>query len=463
MKLTILHTNDIHSNYENFAKAVTVIKQHKQEQTLLLEGGDFADFKSIELQGTRGLAAIEMLEHVGYDALTIGNNETFNGVDTLQHMASQSRVPFIGNNLLRSDQTPVEGVVSSTIIEKQGLRILVTGSSPDLGGFNEGLGIHVDDYKKALQRELEFHEGAYDVCIVLSHVGTEADAELAEAFEEVDVIISAHDHQLFDKARLENGTIHNSAGNYAEHVGVVEVEYKDGQLELIDSKMLPTNQAEPDQTIQSILATNKVKAIENLRQPLYDLYRPLWHDVIEENPLTNLIADGLKEMLDCDFGLINSGIVSAGLFDFVSKKKLIEVSPSPLNPTTFEVKGKDVKKALEDSLDAQVCLADGRGPGFRGKYAGRLHVSGATVSHDGERITEFTIDGQPVDDETWYTVGSSDYLHRGSGYPSLANSRNEKYRPEEIRDVIEMYAKDEAHVERAFEKRWSKEALAHQR
>ncbi|MCA0972481.1 5'-nucleotidase C-terminal domain-containing protein [Halobacillus litoralis] len=453
MKLVILHTNDIHSRYENFAKAATILKQRKDDQTLILEGGDFADFRAIELQGTKGEAALQLLEHTGYDALTIGNNETFNGMDTLEHMTRTTRVPFISNNLSKLDRTAIEGVCPSIIVEKSRVRILITGSSPDLGGFNEGLGLHVEDYKKALRSTLDEREGQYDLCLVLSHVGTEADAEIAEAFDEVGVIISAHDHQLYAEAKVIHGSINHSAGSFAEHVGVVEVEKTSDGWQLVHSEVLPTEHAQPDPDTLHLLKQSKEVAISNLRQPLFSLEHPLWHDVVEENPLTNLIADGLFDWLDCDFAIINSGIANAGLFDFVSRKKLIEVCPSPLNPTTFEVKGEDIKQALEESLDAQVCLADGKGPGFRGKFVGSLHVAGAEVVHDGKAIQHVAIQGAPLEDDRWYTVGSSDYLHRGSGYPSLANNRNESYRPEEIKDVIEKYAQKKEFVERAHDKR----------
>jgi 2',3'-cyclic-nucleotide 2'-phosphodiesterase (5'-nucleotidase family) len=76
MRLTILHTNDIHSNFENFSKIVSQINEWKDSNTLILDAGDFADFKRIELQGTDGLAAMELLASAGYDALTVGNNNT---------------------------------------------------------------------------------------------------------------------------------------------------------------------------------------------------------------------------------------------------------------------------------------------------------------------------------------------------------------------------------------------------
>ncbi|WP_075619403.1 bifunctional metallophosphatase/5'-nucleotidase [Paenisporosarcina indica] len=461
MKLKILHTNDIHSNYENFAKVSTLINKWKDDNTLILDGGDFADFKSIELQGTKGMVAIELLESVGYDALTIGNNEMFNGIETLEHMARNSSFPFISNNLLKKNKTQVSGVVPSTIVVKNGLRILITGSSPDLGVFNEGLGVHILSYKEAISNEIKRNHGNYDICILLSHIGTVADEELSMEMPEIDVILSAHDHQLYSQAKISNGAIMNSAGMFGEHVGILELDVKDGEVNLIHSATMPINGVDVDGKITSILRTNKVKAIEVLSRQLYKLNQPLWHDVIEENPMTNLIADGLRVMLNCDIGLINSGIVNAGVFNYLSNKKLIEICPSPLNPTSFEIKGKDLKLAIEQSLDSQVCLADGRGPGFRGKYVGSLHVSGAEIVHDGKTVHTVFIGNKALEDEVWYTVASSDYLQRGSGYPSLANNRNDKYRAEEIKDVIRLFANRPEFIEKAYMNRWKEKTSIH--
>ncbi len=454
MKLKILHTNDVHSNFDNFAKVATLIKQHKDEHTIVLEGGDFADFRSIELQGTRGIAAIELLDNIGYDALTIGNNEMFNGVDTLEHMASSSSFPFISNNLFRKDKTEIKGVNKSVILEKNGLRILVTGSSPNMGVFNDGLGISMTDYKEAIIEEIKRNAGNYDICLLLSHVGTFADEPLALEIPEIDVIISAHDHKLFAEAKIINNTIMNSAGNYGEHLGVLELEINEGKVKLLNSSTLSSIDVAKDEQVVSILKRNKEKAIDVLSQPLYTLPQALWHDVLEENPMTNLIAEGLKDMLQCDIGLINSGICNAGIFHEMTRKKLIETCPSPLNPTSFEIQGKYIKEALEQSLDAQVCLADGRGPGFRGKFTGRLHIAGAEIVHDGKKVQAVYVNDVPLEDEAWYTVASSDFLQRGSIYESLANNRNEKYLAEEIKDVIRLYADKEEFIEKAYLNRW---------
>lgn len=453
MKLKIIHTNDLHSHFDNFAKAATVINQHRDENTILVDAGDFADFKSIELQGTRGMAAVELLDAVGYDALTIGNNEMFNGAETLEHMAVQSSVPFLSNNLFRKDETAIPGVRSSVILSKNGLRIFVTGASPDLGAFNEGLGFHSENYIIAIAEELERNRGKYDLCILLNHVGTIADMDLAKEISGIDVIVSSHDHVLYQEAKVVNDTFIVSAGNFGEHIGVLEIEVKKSHKTLLQSAVYSTKDSKPDEEIVTILKRNKETAIEILGKPLYTIDEPLWHDVIGENPITNIIADGLKDMLNTDIGLINSGIVNAGIFSYVSNKKLIEICPSPLNPTSFEIQGKYILEAVQQSLDVQHCLLDGRGPGFRGKYIGGLHISGAKVVYDGLKVVEMRIGGEPIEKERWYSVASSDYLQRGSGYPSLAHNRNEFYRPEEIKEVIKMYAIKPEFVNRAYDKR----------
>lgn len=454
MRLKIIHTNDVHSNFENFKKVVTLINQHKDEDTIILDGGDFADFKSIELQGTRGIAAIELLEAAGYDAITIGNNEMFNGIDTLEHMASNSPIPFISNNLFKKDRSYINGVKPSVILEKNGLRILITGSSPDMGVFNDGLGIHMTDYSKAIKEEINKNEGKYDICILLSHVGTFADEPLAEEIKEIDIIISAHDHKLFEQAKIIDTTIMNSAGNYGEHVGIIELEIQDGKARLVHSETISTQNIEENEQIESILRLNKRSAIEALSKPIYTVVHPLWHDVVEENPITNLIADGLKDILGTEIGLINSGICNAGIFHEMTRKKLIEICPSPLNPTSFEIQGKHLQEALEQSLDVQICLADGRGPGFRGRFVGRLHVSGLQIEHDGKNIHAIYVNEELLEEERWYLVGSSDYLQRGSGYPSLANNRNEKYLGEEIKDVLRLYGEKQDFCEESFIHKW---------
>ncbi|MHB8131816.1 MAG: bifunctional metallophosphatase/5'-nucleotidase [Mobilitalea sp.] len=446
MKLNILHTNDIHSNYENFSKIVSKMEEHKDENTIILDAGDFADFKRLELQGTNGKAALELLEYVGYDAITIGNNETFHGIDTLRYMAMNSKLPFLSSNLYSLDLKPIEGVKKSILIKKNGIRILIIGVSPDLGPFNELNGIALKDYIVVINEEIASNKGKYDMCIVLSHVGMSKDMNIAEQVDGVHLIIGGHSHLLMEKPEIVNDTIIFTSGCFAENLGLLKLEVNDNKVELITGENINVLSCKASDKIMDILKENKEKAIDKLSKPLYTLGSEVWHDVVEENPITNLLADALMDVFKSDIGIINSGVINGGIRKGeVSLKKLIEC---------FEIQGKYLWEALQNSLDTDYCYAEGKGPGFRGKYVGRLHVSNAVIEHNGRIIVNILINGEKLNNEKWYTVASSDYLQRGTGYPSLKNNRNEKYTKDYIKDTLREYMAKSEYVEKAFTDRW---------
>lgn len=455
MEFTILHTNDIHSAFEQFSKGVLKINELRNENTLLFDAGDFADFKRLELQGTDGIAAVELLEHAGYDAIAIGNNEMFNGIEVLVNMAVSSRVPFLSCNLYRNDGEAIEGVKSSIIIEKAGIKFLVMGLSPSIGAFDRLVGICLKPYVQAVRDEMKKQAGKYDICIVLSHIGMDGDLNIARELSGVDVIIGGHFHILMDEPKLINETLIFTSGCSGEHVGYLKLNIDSKRLELIGGENINVENFDQSREILDILKLNKEKAIDKLGKPLYSIHKDLWHDVAEENPMTNLLADALTDVLKCEIGVINSGVLNGGIRKGgVSAKKLLELCPSPLNPTSFQILGKHLKEALENSLDNDYCFSSGKGPGFRGKYLGRLHVSNGIIEHDGRHIKNIFINGEKLDEERWYTVASSDYLQRGTGYTSLKNNRNEKYNNEYLRETLREYLNNKEFVEKAFSDRW---------
>ena len=90
-KITIWHTNDVHSQFEDFSLIVSYIREHVNiEKDFLLDAGDFCDQKSVMISGTHGVGGIELLKTAGYDAMAIGNNEFFAGMEYLEEMTNQN-------------------------------------------------------------------------------------------------------------------------------------------------------------------------------------------------------------------------------------------------------------------------------------------------------------------------------------------------------------------------------------
>lgn len=457
MQLRILHTNDLHSRFENYAKVVTKIKEFRKENTLVLDAGDFNDFSRIELQGTDGRAGCSLLSLGGYDAIAIGNNEGFSGIDTIETMTGTGLVTFLSSNIYKKGLKSIGGLKRSIIIERKGLRILIIGTTPPFNEFFVLDDMYATDPFEEINREIEKNKGKYDICILLNHQGIKEDLDIAEKITGANIIIGGHSHTLMEDASVVNGVIIHQSGSYGEYLGVLDVEVEDNLIKGYKAQNIKLDDVPADKEVMDELLRQKEIAIDNLSIPLYKVDRDIWHDVMEENPITNLLADGLRDVLPCDIGIINSGVINGGIKrGNVSKKRLLEICPSPLNPTYMEIKGSDIKEALRQSLQADFCLQDGIGSGFRGKYLGRLHISGAVIEHDGRNIFRVMLNDGEMKDDKVYRVATSDYLQRGTGYTSLANNKNVSYNPEYLRDTLEEYMNRVDYVDKCFTDRWIK-------
>lgn len=454
MKIRILHTNDIHSRFEEFAKVVSKIRELKTENMVVLDAGDFNDFSRMELQGTKGRIGCSLLNLGGYDAIAIGNNEGFSGVENIETMTEANLIPFLSCNLYKNTSTAIKGVKRSVILTKAGVRILIIGVTPRFNEFFQLENMYATDPYEEIIKELQLSEGTYDICILLSHLGIKEDLKIAERLPEA-IIIGGHSHTLMEEATKVNNVIIHQSGQYGEHLGVLDIELVDKKITSFSAENINVKDISPDEAVIKEILIQKEIASDKLSVPLYRIHKDVWHDVVEENPLTNLIADGLRASIPCDIAIINSGITCGGVKKGnISKKKLLELSPSPLNPTYVEIRGSEIKKALKQSLQAEHCLQEGRGAGFRGRYLGRLHVSGAKIEHDDKEIIKVLLENGEMEDDRVYRVSTSDYLQRGTGYPSLASDINIKYNREYIRDTIETYLKDVDYVDKCFEDRW---------
>ena len=262
MRFKILHTNDIHSRFENFAKITTKIKQLKDENTLVLDAGDYHDFKDVMLQGTKGTAGSELLLEAGYDAITIGNNEGFEGLDILNSMLNNTRLSFLSSNLIKLSGKTIEGIKRSIILNKSGVRFLIIGMSPDFKEFFHLLGMNTLEYKEQIQKEITEQKAKYDVCILLSHLGLTTDTDIANSIEGIDIIIGGHSHDLLRGPQLVNNTVLHMAGCYGEYLGVLEFEY-DGKIKNVTGVTLNVVNEEMDENVLNIL--ERIEASRHLR------------------------------------------------------------------------------------------------------------------------------------------------------------------------------------------------------
>lgn len=227
--ITILHTNDTHSQVEpieqgksnancgGYARRMGLIERERQTDPdlILLDVGDFS-------QGTpyfnfyHGRIEIDALNRMGYDAGTLGNHEFDNGVDTLAEVLRMAQFPIVCANY-DVQGTPLEGlVVPYTILHKKGLRIGVFGIGVNPNSLiamkNFSPVRYLDPLSSAQKMATTLrHDKHCDVVICLSHQGTDyvadgqlSDVELAAATRDIDVIIGGHTHKVVEDLHIAN-------------------------------------------------------------------------------------------------------------------------------------------------------------------------------------------------------------------------------------------------------------------
>lgn len=224
IKITILHTNDVHSHIEPFpinhskfpgqggyARRAVLIKQirREEEHVLLLDSGDI-------FQGTpyfnfyKGELDIRLMGDMDYDASTLGNHEFDNGIEELSKQMSKAKFPFINSNY-DLKHTPLAALTHPyKIIEKGPVTIGIIGLGIELNGlvdpnrYGEFKCLDPVGLGDVLAGQLK-KEQKCDFVIALSHIGYDyktqqvSDIILAKNTSNIDLILGGHTHTFLDQ------------------------------------------------------------------------------------------------------------------------------------------------------------------------------------------------------------------------------------------------------------------------
>ena len=119
--ITILHTNDVHCDYEKYAKVATL---HK-DADLLVDAGDHVQGGVI---GTlsKGEYIVDIMNYLKYDAAVPGNHEFDYGMDQFLHIAKDlAKYPYISANFTGKDGKPYFDAYK--MFEVKGVKVAFVG------------------------------------------------------------------------------------------------------------------------------------------------------------------------------------------------------------------------------------------------------------------------------------------------------------------------------------------------
>ena len=260
LKITILHTNDVHSQIEpfpsnhnlypnkgGFARRARLFKEIRDlnPNTLIFDAGDI-------FQGTpyfnffQGDLELGLMKKMGYNAATIGNHEFDAGLKTLKQNIINNNFQFISSNYDFTN-TELEGLVDEyKIYNMEGVKIGVFGLGIELKGlvnpllykeakYNDPL-----DVAKDMTYKLKF-EKRCDLIICISHLGHQyqidkiSDTKLAKLTSNIDLIIGGHTHTLLKEPLILNNSlgkevIINQVGSSGVFVGRIDFNFTNNYI-----------------------------------------------------------------------------------------------------------------------------------------------------------------------------------------------------------------------------------------
>lgn len=253
-KITILHTNDVHSYIDPFpadhprnpgmggvARRASLIEAIRKENknVLLLDAGDI-------FQGTPyfnyygGELEFKLMSMMQYDLATMGNHDFDNGIEGFYSQLPNAQFEFVSANY-DFKNTILDGIVKPyKIFNKDGIKIGVFGLGVELEGLvdkkNYKETVYLNPEEKATEMaDLLKNREKCDLVICLSHLGFKykeepekiCDILLAQKTKNIDLIIGGHTHTFLSKPVTEKNldgkqVIINQVGCYGLNLGRID-------------------------------------------------------------------------------------------------------------------------------------------------------------------------------------------------------------------------------------------------
>ena len=269
-KLTILHTNDVHSHIDPFpaddprnpnmggvARRASLIEKIRKEDTsvLLLDAGDI-------FQGTPyfnyygGELEFKLMSMMQYDASTIGNHDFDNGIEGLYAQMPHAKFEFLSANY-DFKNTMMDGFVKPyKIFIKNGIKIGVFGIGIELDGLVDKKMYQETVYNDPVETAQEMvrilkKEQKCDLIICLSHLGYNyknepnkiSDLKFAALTDDIDLIIGGHTHTFLDKPtvvknRSGNDVLVNQVGCYGINLGRIDFYFDSNKRKASEGKSI---------------------------------------------------------------------------------------------------------------------------------------------------------------------------------------------------------------------------------
>ena len=459
--LTILHTNDMHGHLKPLmdkhivpppqkvggaAYLAGLIEKERaryaRHNLLLLDAGDIA-------QGTpesnlfHGEPIVKFMNLMHYDAGTIGNHEFDWGQAVLHHMIAEANRPIVCANLEMAATGKLPAGVKPFILKKfgnvtVGITGVVTPTTPSISFYKNVKPFRFLAAAPVLRKLLpQMHKAGAQIIILISHLGDDADRQLAREVSGIDVIVGGHTHVVIEKPYFINGTIILQAGCYTKYLGRLNVTISRKTWKVVsytkNNELIPVIDAKikPDPVVAALVKKYVDKVAPAMQRVVGSASEDLSHNPTGnhcDSALGDLITDALRWKTHADVAVYNAGGIRTDFYRGpINVGKIFQLLPFDNYVVTLTLNGAQLAKLLADGTSSD---------------DGTIQVSGITFKLGADhKPADILVDGKPLSLKHNYRLATVDFLAEGHDHMTeLKKGRNLVY-DELARDVFTSYVK----------------------
>lgn len=438
-ELTILHTNDMHGRAEENEKNGEIgyakLKTYADSipNAVLIDAGDVVHgttFATI----SRGESMINLMNDMGYVAMTPGNHDFNYGYERLKELDAKANFPILAANVMTS--AGVHELPANKIIEVDGVKIGIFGIVTDetktkSNPINTEGVMFLENIAVAKEQVASLKAQGAEIIIANVHLGLDESSvnkssDIAKNVEGIDLIIDGHSHTALPNGQVVNNTLIVQTGGQFTQVGQVKLQILDGKVVTKAATLLGYDffkDVKPDAkvlaAIEAIQASNKPYLDKVIGQTAVELLGERDNVRTGETNLGNLITDAMRDVSGADVAITNGGGIRASIDKGdITMGEILTSFPFTNYPVKLEVTGKTILEALEFGVD--------KAPESAGKFP---HVSGMTFKYDpkqapGSRVFDVMVGKEGLDLNKTYTLATNDFMAvGGDGYEMFKSAK----------------------------------------
>ena len=438
--IVIAHTNDMHGRIEEgtydgmgLAKVSALVDELRSEydNVLFFDAGDALHGQPIATIFEGG-SMVEVMNLAGYDLMVPGNHDFNYGKERLLELKGMADFDMVSANIYtEADETFIDPY---KIFEIEGVKIGVFGLTTPETKFkshpNNTIGLEFRDPSEIAQMIVDELDDQVDIIVALVHLGLDdtyglTSEKVAMDVDGIDLIIDGHSHDKLPEGMMVNDTLIVQAGEYDKNLGVVEIDFMDGEAEITASLLEKENVTiEGDAEILALVDEIKVE-YQELVSPVVGTTAVVLdgeRDQVRtgETNLGNLIVDAMLDATGADFAMTNGGGIRASIdIGDITIEEIITVLPFGNTVIVKPLTGMEVKEALEVGATDY--------PEQKGAFT---HVANVKYQIDvtkpaGSRIMNIMVNGAPLDMNATYEVATNDFIAAGGDGYTMFDGKKE--------------------------------------